>query len=176
MLVYRLTNTINGKVYIGKWVRDTVDLRWQLHVSSAKHDSPYYIHRALRKYGSENFKVEVIHRAKTADELSKMETFFIVLHQSFKSENGYNMTMGGEGQVGRKNSAASIRQQSASLKKTIADSPALQKLLVAGGRAHLGLKRSPETCARIKASKQGYVPVAAKNRDLITGRFERAAC
>jgi hypothetical protein len=44
---------------------------------------------------------EVIYRAKTADELSKMETFFIVLHQSHKVENGYNMTLGGEGTVGR---------------------------------------------------------------------------
>lgn len=43
----------------------------------------------------------MIYRAKTADELSKMETFFIVLHQSHKVENGYNMTLGGEGTVGR---------------------------------------------------------------------------
>ncbi len=100
MLIYRVTNTVNGKVYIGKWSHPTSDLRWRLHKSAAKNGSPYYFHRAIRKYGPDAFKVEVIHRAQTLDELSKMETFFIILHQSHKPENGYNMTMGGEGRLG----------------------------------------------------------------------------
>lgn len=100
MLVYRVTNTVNGKVYIGKWSHSTPDLRWRLHKSAAKRGSPYYFHRAIRKYGLDAF-TEVIHRAKTPEELSAMETFFIVLHQSHVPVNGYNnMTLGGEGRLG----------------------------------------------------------------------------
>jgi group I intron endonuclease len=97
MLIYRVTNTVNGKVYIGKWRGSNVRGRWNRHCYAAKRNSPFYIHRAIRKYGADAFTVEVLHHAKTKEELRKMETFFIVLHQSQKPENGYNMTMGGEG-------------------------------------------------------------------------------
>jgi hypothetical protein len=100
MLVYKITNRKNGKVYIGKWRKKSVTERWGRHVWGAKHGSEAFLHRAIRKYGSDAFAVEVVYRAKTDDELSKMETFFIILHQSHKPENGYNMTLGGEGTVG----------------------------------------------------------------------------
>jgi len=101
MLIYKLTNRVNGGVYIGKYIGNEADARFQQHVREARRGGDRYLCRAIRKYGSDSFKVEVIYRAKTADELSKMETFFIILHQSHKSENGYNMTLGGEGTVGR---------------------------------------------------------------------------
>lgn len=99
MLVYRVTNTVNGKVYIGKTEGSTVSRRWKEHRHAARRGSPYYFYNAIRKYGVGAFTVEVLHTAKTQDELRKMETFFIVLHQSYKPENGYNMTMGGDGGV-----------------------------------------------------------------------------
>lgn len=99
MVVYRITNTVNGKVYIGKWMGKNIAHRWQRHLKSTEDGSPWHLHRAIRKYGPDVFTVTIIYRAKTADELSKMETFFIVLHQSHKPENGYNMTLGGDGIV-----------------------------------------------------------------------------
>src|SRR5208282_5899900 len=95
MIVYRITNRTNGKVYIGKTTK-TLAQRWRGHKDAAK-SGQFYFARAIRKYGSKAFKREVVYRATTANELSKMETFFIVLHQSHKPENGYNMTLGGEG-------------------------------------------------------------------------------
>lgn len=100
MLIYRVTNTVNGRVYIGKWIHSTVDHRWWLHKSAARAGSPYYFHRAIRKYGEDAFKVEVIYQAKTPEELSEMEKTYISSYQSNNPDKGYNMTLGGEGHSG----------------------------------------------------------------------------
>ena len=97
MLVYRVTNTVNGKVYIGKFMGGAVARRWKEHQRLARNGSRLYFHNAIRSYGADAFAVEVLYRAKTKEELPKMETFFIVMHQSHKHENGYNLTMGGDG-------------------------------------------------------------------------------
>jgi group I intron endonuclease len=121
MLIYRVTNTVNGKVYIGKWSHPTPDHRWRLHKSAAKSGSPYYFHRAIRKYGSDAFKVEVIDRAKTPEELSEMEKQYIASYQSNDPEKGYNMTLGGEGHNGWKASEAWKQWKSGHSKKFWAD-------------------------------------------------------
>jgi len=98
MLVYRITNTVNGKVYIGIHGKTSdVQNRWMVHLKKAKCGSQLYIHRAIRKYGPGSFTVEVLHHAKTEEELRAMETFFIAQHQSHIRENGYNQTSGGDG-------------------------------------------------------------------------------
>jgi len=99
MNIYRVTNTVNGKVYIGKWMGERVRDRWSQHRSLARQNGNSYFHNAIRKYGPSVFKLEVVYTAKSVEELAKMETFFIVLHQSHLRENGYNLTMGGDGGV-----------------------------------------------------------------------------
>ena len=121
MLIYRVTNTVNGKVYIGKWSHPTVDHRWRLHKSAAKSGSPYYFHRAIRKYGPDIFKVEVIDRAMTAEELSEKEKFYIASYQSNSPEKGYNMTLGGEGHNGYVPSEAWKKWKSGHSKRFWAD-------------------------------------------------------
>ena len=96
MIVYRITNLLDGKVYIGKTKNGLLE-RWENHQEDARRGCSYYFHNAIRKYGSAAFKIEELYQAKTSRELSRMETFFIVLHQSHKPENGYNGTLGGDG-------------------------------------------------------------------------------
>jgi group I intron endonuclease len=96
MVVYRRTNTKNGKVYIGKTTR-TATQRWTSLLAEVKRGGTNPIHNAIRKYGADAFVTDVIYEAKTFDELNAMETFFVVLHQSRKTENGYNLTLGGDG-------------------------------------------------------------------------------
>lgn len=67
-----------------------------MHLAAVRRGSQYHFHRAIRKYGADAFRLEVIYTAKTTAELTAMETFFIVLYQSHKPENGYNMTLGGD--------------------------------------------------------------------------------
>lgn len=89
MIIYKITNKINGKVYIGQTVVD-LSARWRQHVR-AKDNAK--IHRAIRKYGASVFTVEPIDVACSIEELNQKEKFWIQKFDSIKQ--GYNMTEGG---------------------------------------------------------------------------------
>lgn len=100
MEVYKYTNKANGKVYIGITTR-SVEIRHKEHLKDI--NDSYLFHRALRKYGIENFLLEVIDSADSLDELLEKEKLYIHLFNSFiysENPNGYNMTTGGEGTFG----------------------------------------------------------------------------
>lgn len=87
MQIYKITNLINNKIYIGK---DTTS------------DSNYFgsgllINRAFEKYGMENFVKEVIDETDDYIELSKKEIFWIEKYNSTNREIGYNISKGGDG-------------------------------------------------------------------------------
>lgn len=89
--IYKITNLINGKMYIGQTKR-SIDIRWKEHLRS-KDDSP--IHKAFRKYGIENFKIETLEEC--ADELlNEKEIYYIKQYNSYNGHIGYNATPGGE--------------------------------------------------------------------------------
>jgi len=54
--VYLVTNTVNGKKYVG-CTRVTVSRRWIQHRSAAKNGSPFALHQAIRKYGFNKFQM-----------------------------------------------------------------------------------------------------------------------
>ena len=84
MLVYKLVNTMNGKIYIGKSTCKTVKERWNRHIRAARRGTGFHLHRAISKYGPEAFKVEVLETAITSKaELSVREKYFIALFLSF---------------------------------------------------------------------------------------------
>ena len=91
--IYQITNKINGKIYIGKTER-TVQERWSEHcrdyVKEQCEIRPLY--RAMKKYGVENFSIELIEETDNPEE---REIFWIEQKGSFKY--GYNATMGGDG-------------------------------------------------------------------------------
>ena len=95
MIIYKITNTINGMVYIGQTSR-TLNQRMAEHLANSRTS---YIDRALKKYGIQNFEVDVIAEADTKEELDALEKYFIK-HFDCKIPNGYNLTDGGEGQCG----------------------------------------------------------------------------
>jgi group I intron endonuclease len=100
MIVYLLTNKINGKQYVGQTI-ESLQQRWKNHCWAAfnkKHRSEYLICKALRKYGKDVFLVEQLDTAKTLDELNQKEKEWIAKLGTFG--NGYNMTEGGGGIVG----------------------------------------------------------------------------
>lgn len=90
--IYKVTNKINGKVYIGQSV--DIGRRWRQHMT-AKDD--IYFHKAIQKYGVENFEWEVIEQCKKKD-LDAREIYWIEYYDSFNK--GYNCTKGGEGNSG----------------------------------------------------------------------------
>lgn len=87
--IYKITNNINGKVYIGQSIR--IEERWADHLTA---NDDWQIHQAIKKYGANNFTFEVIEECPQED-LDDREMYWISYYNSFKK--GYNMTLGGEG-------------------------------------------------------------------------------
>lgn len=92
--VYKYTNKINGKVYIGQTIRE--HSRYCEH-KNAKGDSTF--HNAIKKYGFDNFEYEIIAYADTKEMLNYVERYYIRKYNAF-AKNGYNMTKGGDGRLG----------------------------------------------------------------------------
>lgn len=98
--IYRITNLVNGKVYIGKTISNDTTSRFYKHVWDANHMSKLYLHCSMRKHGVENFVIETIFCVLDGSDSSDMEKQFIVDYDCCSldgSHKGYNMTRGGEG-------------------------------------------------------------------------------
>lgn len=97
-LIYKATNKINGKAYIGQTVK-SLRKRKRDHLAAAfRPGADFYFWRAIRKYGPENFKWEKLCECASKVELDKKEKYYITYYNTF--ENGYNLTLGGEGNLG----------------------------------------------------------------------------
>lgn len=94
MIIYKITNKIDGKIYIGQTCR-TFEERMKEHYSHAN----VYVDRAIRKYGKENFDCVVIDTAETMDELNEKEIYWIDYFNSM-NPNGYNLCIGGNNTKG----------------------------------------------------------------------------
>lgn len=96
MVIYSITNKVNNKKYVGKTTK-TISERFNSHINSSNSKSQTHLHRAIRKYGSENFIIEIVEDGIHDEHLlNQREVFWI---KTIKSE--YNMTAGGEGSSGR---------------------------------------------------------------------------
>ena len=95
--IYKITNKITSKIYIGQTKR-TIKQRWSEHKQTCKSSKDpkydYPLYRAIRKYGIHNFKIEEIEQC-SFDNLDEREIYWIKFFDSF--HNGYNLTLGGEG-------------------------------------------------------------------------------
>lgn len=95
MLIYKATNIINGKVYIGQTSK-TLEERKKAHKKDSQRLDTYF-YRAIRKYGWESFEWEVLQDSiSTREELDQLEKYYIKLYDSFDNpEKGYNTQSGG---------------------------------------------------------------------------------
>ena len=87
MYIYQIKNIVTDDIYIGKTTK-TVEERFARHILNSKTQNTY-LYKAIRKYGKENFIVEVI---ETTENLDERERFWIASKQP-----KYNMTSGGDG-------------------------------------------------------------------------------
>lgn len=101
--IYKVTNQINNKIYIGK--SKDIQRRWRQHHTEPfnKNCDAYSVifYKAIRKYGIEHFSFEVIEEC-SEEQLNEREKYWIAFYNSyFNNENssGYNMTRGGENTV-----------------------------------------------------------------------------
>jgi len=98
--IYKITNEINGKVYIGQSVDINKRKREHLNNYKREENKHYALYKAINKYGVNNFKFEVVCEC-SIEELNDLEVKYINLYNSYKN-NGYNMTLGGGGVRGLK--------------------------------------------------------------------------
>lgn len=93
-IIYKITNLINGKIYIGQTIQ-SLKRRFNNHKATSNSDSPkQYIHRAIRRYGFSNFICEEIEKCSSSL-LNEKERFWISEYKSNISEIGYNLDNGG---------------------------------------------------------------------------------
>jgi group I intron endonuclease len=96
-LIYKISNSINEKIYIGKTCR-SLETRWKEHLKDKDNCLKNHnkLYKAMNKYGIENFKIEVLEDNLLDEELGQKEREYIKLYDSYY--NGYNCTFGGEGE------------------------------------------------------------------------------
>lgn len=117
MIIYKIENSINRKIYIGLTTKD-LSRRISEHVAENKS----YIQKALNKYGIQSFVISVIDHAETREVLCEKEKYWIAFYDC-KVPNGYNLTDGGDGLI---NPTSEVRRAiSNTLKKHYQEHPAI---------------------------------------------------
>lgn len=88
--IYKVTNLINNKIYIGQTITG-INSRWKGHLykSGCK-----FLHNAILKYGKEHFKIEVVEYCER-DKLDNREVYWVSYYQSTDRNIGYNILEGG---------------------------------------------------------------------------------
>ena len=97
MYIYKITNKLNNKIYIGQTYNKTIYDRFARHIGEANPHHPSLIDRAIYKYGKDNFVIEQIDEASSLDELNNKEKYWIKYYNSTDRTIGYNLTSGGNG-------------------------------------------------------------------------------
>lgn len=90
-----IKNKVNEKCYIGQ--TNNIERRIRRHKKDSK-ILDTYLYRSIRKYGWDNFDISIIDECDSREELNEREIFYIDKYDSFN--NGYNMTLGGDGHNG----------------------------------------------------------------------------
>ena len=114
--IYKYTNLINGMVYIGQ-TKQTLEQRDYKHLTQLNDNT--YFHRAIQKYGRENFSLELVEDNIPFNELDEKEKYYIDYFESYYvTGKGYNLTQGG--QWGSSHQKITLTQSN-EIKRLIAD-------------------------------------------------------
>lgn len=95
-LVYIHTNKLNGKKYVGQTCQRP-EKRWN---NGKGYRLETYFGKAIKKYGWDNFEHEIVAENLTKEDANELESLLIESLQTRSTQNGYNLTKGGEGTVG----------------------------------------------------------------------------
>lgn len=94
--IYKITNIINNKVYIGQTSISPMK-RWDDHFSAYKNTAnKLYLYNEMRKYGIENFTFQIIETNIELSSLNEREQYYIQLYRSNDASYGMNLTRGGQ--------------------------------------------------------------------------------
>jgi len=169
MIVYKITNLLNGKRYIGQTV-NSIEKRFKDHSNL---NNKCHIGRAIRKYGKENFKIEIVCRADTLKELNEREESLIRLYKTLRP-NGYNIALGGSNK-GRVISPMKGRKHSEETKKLMSKRAMGKKhseqTKLRLSKVKKGIKLSSEHIEKLRIVRTGKHNAGNKIIDLNTGKI-----
>lgn len=157
MIIYKCTNKLNGKVYIGQTIQS-----FEKRIGDHRRTSTYSpkdcpaLYNAFKKYGFESFTWEIIHTAETLEELNEKEIFWIKEHNSVDSKFGYNCCLGGGGRLQTEEQKLRQGQISKNYWAGLSEEARLkrkEKLSI----SNLGRVHSKETRKKISDSNKGKV-------------------
>lgn len=170
MLIYKITNKINGRIYIGQTTQP-LNQRWKEHCKMTSHC--YALNSAIKKYGREAFSIEVIQICENREDLNNTEKYYIDWHNCL-APNGYNLTTGGDSTKwseetikkraasnrGKKRSEETRKKLSLARKKrVISEQTRLKTSLSVSGENNpmFGRKHSEESKRKISETKKGKI-------------------
>ena len=161
--IYKATNTINGKSYIGfttNWPQRKYE-----HLSNfIKNDNIFY--KAINKYGKNSFEWQILYQSKDIEHTKNiMENYFINEYKTFigfTECNGYNMSLGGDGTLGRfgENAPAYGMRHTQQHKNHIADFFSLNWKCISPEGKVFHIKNLREFCRNNKLTSQLMISVA----------------
>jgi group I intron endonuclease len=96
MVVYKVTNKINGNFYLGQTV-GTAQERLLIHFRDVKQNGHLPFYRAIAKYGKENFQTKVLYKAHSQEDMDEKEAKLIAYFKITCEEKLYNIADGGQG-------------------------------------------------------------------------------
>lgn len=147
--LYIIRNILNNKVYIGQ--TKNPEKRWKQHKSSCRNKPVQYIHRAMAKYGIENFVYEIIAQSINQENADIIEIELIIQYDSRNPDAGYNFRAGGH-----------VSERSEETKKRISEAlkgkPSPRKGVL--------LSEEQKTQMSIIAKKLGFMPPNNKGKKL----------
>jgi len=168
-IVYKITNMVNGKVYVGQTVRG-IHTRWTEHKRHAltggdTHRCPR-LSRSIRRHGPDNFVIDILEICTNLDDLNKREEYWIGTLQSMDKSKGYNLQSGGMNMVPSESTRARMsvwqigRKFSDESRKRMSDShrslpPRSADHCRKISEMNKGKKRSDDTRRKISASRIG---------------------
>ena len=153
MTIYKITNKINGKIYIGQTIR-SIKRRFDEHFYKSHNKNNYPLFNAMKKYGKNAFCMEKVIECNSLEELNRAEEYYVNLYNSL-APNGYNLHTGGGNHICSEATKKKISKAGMGrivTEKTRAKISAAQ----AGGKnPFLGKKHSEESKKKMSIAKLG---------------------
>jgi len=152
-IVYKITNLITSKVYVG-YTSLTVQQRWEQHKSESLKGSKYKFHKEIKDYFDDNlWKLEIVEDFNSSFFAKACEIYCIDKFDSFK--NGYNSTKGGDAFYGHRHSLETRQKMSYDRKGRKHTDESKRKISLAGTGRNRGKKLSKEHCKHLSESHKG---------------------